>query len=194
MKHESITSLPPSPADGRRHRMLEYTLMMSIRVLCLVSLIWVRGWWLVIPAAGAIFLPYFAVVVANVAQGRAVGPERPGGIVPVRPRAGARPVDESSRDGGERGPSLVRRGGRGAAMTLLDALGGAPDVPVCSRAGCRSPANWRIDWRNPRIHAEDRRKSWLACDEHVDFLRGFLASRDFPLEVGPLESGSGGGR
>lgn len=81
MKHESITSLPPAPAADRGHRMLEYTIMMSIRVLCLISLIWVRGWWLLIPAAGAIFLPYFAVVVANVARSKPAAPERPGGIV-----------------------------------------------------------------------------------------------------------------
>ncbi len=61
------------------------------------------------------------------------------------------------------------------------------DVQTCSRAGCRAHATHRIDWRNPRIHAEDRRKTWLACDEHVGFLRDFLAARDFPLEVSPLE-------
>jgi len=83
MKHQTVTSLPAAPADERRHRMLEYTIMMSIRVLCLISLIWVRGWWLVIPAAGAIFLPYFAVVVANAAQTRTREPERPGAIVRV---------------------------------------------------------------------------------------------------------------
>ncbi|MGA0565897.1 DUF3099 domain-containing protein [Rathayibacter sp. KR2-224] len=83
MKRESITSLPASPAVDRSHRMIEYTIMMSIRVLCLVSLIWVRGWWIMIPAAGAIFLPYFAVVVANVAKARPSAPERPGSIVPV---------------------------------------------------------------------------------------------------------------
>ena len=71
-------------------------------------------------------------------------------------------------------------------MTLLDALGGEPEVLTCSRAGCRQGASWRIDWRNPRIHSEDRRKTWLACDEHVEFLRGFLSSRDFPLEVSSL--------
>jgi hypothetical protein len=57
------------------------------------------------------------------------------------------------------------------------------DTLVCSRAGCRAHATWRIDWRNPKIHAADRRKTWLACDEHVDFLREFLAARDFPLLV-----------
>lgn len=83
MKHESITSLPPAPAADRGHRMLEYTVMMSIRVLCLISLIWVRGWWILIPAAGAILLPYFAVVVANVARTRTSQPQRPGSIVRV---------------------------------------------------------------------------------------------------------------
>lgn len=58
-----------------------------------------------------------------------------------------------------------------------------PDTLACSRAGCRTQARWRIDWRNPKIHTADRRKTWLACDEHVEFLREFLAARDFPLEV-----------
>lgn len=57
---------------------------------------------------------------------------------------------------------------------------------VCSRAGCRAAARWGIDWRNPRIHAEDRRKTWVACDEHVGYLREFLAARDFPVTVAPL--------
>jgi hypothetical protein len=53
----------------------------------------------------------------------------------------------------------------------------------CSRAGCVAGASWQILWRNPRIHTADRRKTWLACDEHVGYLRDFLAARDFPLEV-----------
>lgn len=57
---------------------------------------------------------------------------------------------------------------------------------VCSRAGCRAVATWRIEWRNPRIHSADRRKTWVACDEHRDFLHDFLASRDFPVEASPL--------
>lgn len=58
---------------------------------------------------------------------------------------------------------------------------------TCSRAGCRATAHWRIDWRNPRIHTADRVKTWVACDEHIGYLRSFLAARDFPLEVGTLE-------
>lgn len=60
------------------------------------------------------------------------------------------------------------------------------DSPTCSRAGCRDDAIWRLDWRNPRIHAADRTKTWLACAEHVDYLRDFLATRDFPLSVSLL--------
>ncbi|MDD7930144.1 hypothetical protein [Microbacterium thalli] len=56
----------------------------------------------------------------------------------------------------------------------------------CSRAGCRAGAHWRVVWRNPRIHTADRRKVWTACDEHVSYLREFLAARDFPVEVEPM--------
>ena len=65
-------------------------------------------------------------------------------------------------------------------------LGAELDTRNCSRAGCREIAGWRVDWRNPRIHAEDRVKTWLACELHVDYLRDFLATRDFPLSVSPL--------
>ncbi|MGW9112372.1 hypothetical protein [Microbacterium sp. NPDC055683] len=62
-------------------------------------------------------------------------------------------------------------------------LGRGLDEPVCSRAGCSEPAEWSIVWRNPRIHTGGRTKTWLACTEHVGYLRDFLATRDFPLEV-----------
>jgi len=57
---------------------------------------------------------------------------------------------------------------------------------VCSRAGCSDAAAWVIAWRNPRIHGAERRKEWSACDAHVDYLRDFLAARDFPLDVSRL--------
>ena len=64
-------------------------------------------------------------------------------------------------------------------------FGDAPETN-CSRAGCRETASWRLDWRNPRIHAADRTKTWLACGEHVDFLSNFLSTRDFPLTVSAI--------
>lgn len=61
----------------------------------------------------------------------------------------------------------------------------SPDVlsTECSRAGCRQTASWKVNWRNPRIHSADRVKVWVACGEHVEFLRDYLASRGFPVTV-----------
>lgn len=56
----------------------------------------------------------------------------------------------------------------------------------CSRAGCAEEADWAILWRNPRIHAPNRTKTWLACQEHRSFLYDFLHARGFPLEVRPV--------
>jgi hypothetical protein len=56
----------------------------------------------------------------------------------------------------------------------------------CSRAGCREDAVWTVAWRNPRIHAADRVKTWLACGEHREFLESYLSSRGFPVTVVPL--------
>ncbi|MDR5700061.1 DUF3099 domain-containing protein [Agromyces aerolatus] len=83
MKQHTITTLPPSPDADRRARMIKYTIAMSIRVLCIVLMLFVQGWWLAVCAAGAIFLPYIAVVLANVGGGEQGVVERPGSIVPV---------------------------------------------------------------------------------------------------------------
>lgn len=88
MKQQSITTLPPSPEAERRSRMIKYTIAMSIRVACIFAMLFAQGWWLVVFAAGAILLPYVAVVLANVS-----GPTRdsevlrPGGLVPTTPPA-----------------------------------------------------------------------------------------------------------
>lgn len=60
----------------------------------------------------------------------------------------------------------------------------------CSRAGCREAASWEVRWRNPRIHDEYRRKIWLACDKHRDYLHDYLRARDFPVAVEPFEEHS----
>ncbi|MEI5582323.1 hypothetical protein WBQ80_01460 [Agromyces sp. CCNWLW213] len=74
----------------------------------------------------------------------------------------------------------------------MGSLGAAP-AGGCSRAGCHQPATRRIDWRNPRIHMGERFKTWLACDEHVDYLREFLAARSFPLAVSPFDPADAAG-
>lgn len=58
------------------------------------------------------------------------------------------------------------------------------DAPVqCSAAGCRDRATARVNWRNPRIHAADRVKVWLACAAHRATLGDYLATRGFPVVV-----------
>jgi hypothetical protein len=66
-------------------------------------------------------------------------------------------------------------------------LGNDPVEPTCSRAACRNAARWNVNWRNPRIHTIDRVKIWLACDDHVDYLRDYLIARDFPVVVTALD-------
>ena len=81
---QTITSLPELPSVERRRRAVQYTIAMGLRVACIVSLFFVQGWWMLVPAVLAIVLPYFAVVVANVAtRSTATTVERPGAIVRV---------------------------------------------------------------------------------------------------------------
>ncbi|MFI0264475.1 hypothetical protein ACH4OW_36405 [Streptomyces sp. NPDC017056] len=69
--------------------------------------------------------------------------------------------------------------------------GGAPDAvpgpPVCSAKGCRAAAVWVLAWNNPKLHTPERRKTWLACDEHREHLSNFLGLRGFLKDVVTLE-------
>ena len=51
--------------------------------------------------------------------------------------------------------------------------------PICSSKGCAAPAQHQLLWNNPKIHTPDRRKIWLACDDHEEQLRTFLSARGF---------------
>jgi hypothetical protein len=57
---------------------------------------------------------------------------------------------------------------------------------ICSAKGCRQPATWSLRWNNPKIHTPERRKTWLACDEHREHLAGFLSARGFLRETEPF--------
>ena len=73
-------------------------------------------------------------------------------------------------------------------MNLLDMLDGqeAPAHAVCSRKGCRSRASMQLLWNNPKIHSPERRKIWLACDEHAAWLEDYLQTRGLWRETLPL--------
>jgi hypothetical protein len=63
---------------------MKYAITMSIRMICLVLMLFVQGWWLLVVGIGAVFLPYVAVVLAN-AGGVIAGGEvrRPSALVPL---------------------------------------------------------------------------------------------------------------
>ncbi len=78
--------------------MLKYSIAMGIRLVCLILMLFAQGWWLFVFAAGAIALPYVAVVLANVGVPRPdLTVERPGGVVVI-------PEQPSSRAGSEGEP------------------------------------------------------------------------------------------
>jgi hypothetical protein len=64
-----VTQARRSLSDDINFRQRRYLLMMGIRALCFVIAVVMfvnhLGWLTVIPAVGAIFIPYFAVVFAN---------------------------------------------------------------------------------------------------------------------------------
>jgi len=58
--------------------------------------------------------------------------------------------------------------------------------PTCSAKGCQAPAVWALLWNNPKLHTPERRKTWLACDEHRSTLSDFLGARGFLKDVVPV--------
>lgn len=73
------------------------------------------------------------------------------------------------------------------AGALPDGVDPLPEEDLtCSARGCHRPATFDLRWNNPKIHTTERRKHWLACDEHRDSLTRFLGARGFLREVEPL--------
>ena len=58
---------------------------------------------------------------------------------------------------------------------------------TCSAKGCQAAARWHLVWNNPKIHTPERRKTWLACDEHRESLSDFLGARGFLRATEPVE-------
>ncbi len=60
------------------------------------------------------------------------------------------------------------------------------EIPHCSAKGCRQVAVWVLAWNNPKLHTPERRKTWLACEEHKESLGQFLDLRGFLRDTVPL--------
>src|SRR2546430_11316240 len=99
-----VTQARRSLSDDIAYRQRRYLLMMGIRAICFVIAVCLYvnhfGWLAAIPAIGAIFIPYFAVVFAN--GGRE--PDNTRGFMEYRPNL---PVTRDSR-----GPSAANEGNR----------------------------------------------------------------------------------
>ena len=57
----------------------------------------------------------------------------------------------------------------------------------CSAKGCRVNAAYGLLWNNPKLHAPERRKTWLACETHADPLSDFLSKRGFLKDAVPVD-------
>ena len=109
-------------------------------------------------------LPYSAVLIANAGRERrdsrrdvrdrraTIGP------APARAPAAPAPVRPARTDAREPLRPRARRRRRADLQ----------------RRGCRAEAAWGLLWNNPKLHTPERRKVWLACDEHREHLEQFL--------------------
>jgi len=59
---------------------------------------------------------------------------------------------------------------------------------TCSARGCQAEASWSLLWNNPKLHDPAYRKTWLACDDHREYLTDFLTARAFLREVTPFRA------
>lgn len=98
MSHQvhSITGARQGLTEDQAPRTRRYLISMGIRTACVVAAIIVPGWprWILI--AGAVILPYVAVVAANAGRSRnheapatvvpVLRPELPGGTFPSKPQ------------------------------------------------------------------------------------------------------------
>ncbi|MDP9934111.1 hypothetical protein J2T11_000435 [Paenarthrobacter nicotinovorans] len=66
----------------------------------------------------------------------------------------------------------------------------ATGTAMCSRKGCRQDAQWQLLWNNPRIHTPERRKVWLSCGDHREWLEEYLQTRGLWKETVPFADGS----
>lgn len=100
---QSATSLPRAPRDEAGARSARYLTLMGIRILCFILMVVITpyGWYTWVLGAAAIFLPYIAVVLANVGEearsNRREDPER--SLPAAPPAAPAAPGP---------GPSVIR--------------------------------------------------------------------------------------
>lgn len=74
-----VTTARESLSDDQSFRTKRYLLTMGLRTACFILAVVTEGWVRWVFAAGAVFLPWFAVVMANAVRPRTLGtPLQPG--------------------------------------------------------------------------------------------------------------------
>ncbi len=94
---QSVTSAPESRTEDQARRLRRYLLTMTIRTVCFVLVVVIDSWERWVFAAGAVFLPFIAVVAANAVRPSVRGRVRP--VVPTvdrTPQLPDRPWDEGA--------------------------------------------------------------------------------------------------
>lgn len=66
------------------------------------------------------------------------------------------------------------------------ATAASADQLICSAKGCQQAASYAVVWNNPKVHTPEREKTWLACEQHREWLSSFLDKRGFLLRVDAL--------
>lgn len=118
---------------------------------------------MVVAVIGGVILPYLAVMIANQPDYRQKNRvEKPEQLA-------IEPEEDTKQE---------------ARIIVINQT---PGSPTCSRASCQNPAEFKILWRNPKIHDASREKIWLACDEHKEYLSDYLRARNFPVAVQDFE-------
>ena len=69
-----ITGVQVPLSEDQRARTRRYLISMAVRTICFVGAIIATGWLRWALVAGAVFLPYIAVVMANAGRGRSAQP------------------------------------------------------------------------------------------------------------------------
>ncbi len=77
---QSVTTAPQNLRAEQDTRLRNYLVTMAIRILCFILAVVLTGWLRWAAVAGAVLLPYVAVVFAN-----AVGPRAAGTLTPATP-------------------------------------------------------------------------------------------------------------
>ena len=164
-------------ATTRRGVRRRYLIMMGIRIVCFILMVVITpyGWYTWVLGAAAIVpaLHRRGASRTSVQNVRRTGAENPERALPAAPSATPQPSlrrDRLRRHRGDaRDRATARRPGRPRVNDPRTAPPTRPRPRTAHGPDAAPRPRWRIEWRNPRIHSADRRKIWVACDEHRDY-------------------------